>query len=140
MIRDIIFLTRDKDWSKIGNYIQNGSASVELYNTIDTIRRKRKCKVETVLQEIKKRIYIDEQSRVKEYIWSYPKYPVEYLLKVLEQLQSGKYFIDILIPLVYNLWKYPLECKDTHLKPMTDRKHEKNIDDYDITKYIWERD
>ena len=54
--------------------------------------------------------------------------------------QSGNYYLNILHPIIYDLWNYPIKCTDTSIKPMTDKKHQENRESYDLTQYIFERD
>jgi hypothetical protein len=137
MIKDMIYFTRNQKWDNIMDRIKFGKVSPQAYNLIDTIRRKKKIKIDTYLQEIKKRLYYDIQSKDFSEIWTFPKYHIEYLQGVLEELSSGNYFTDILTPVVYDLRNFPLISKDTYLKPMSDEEHKKNRDDYDLHKYLY---
>ena len=81
-----------------------------------------------------------EETIVNRYIkvWKYPRFNMEYLFGLLKELNSGKYFMDVDIPIIYDLYKYPIRCTDINTKPLTDTQHNKNKDDYDISKYLWD--
>lgn len=142
MIRDIIFLIRNsnlKDMEK--DLVDNATISAHLGNRIyDIIHDKTldKNQKEKKIKAIKDKVYITYQSDTQDLIWTFPKYNVQYLIGLIKELQSGDYLMDIYVPVINNLKKYPIECKDTHLKPMNDEQHNKNKDDYDISQYIWE--
>ena len=139
MIKDLLFLIRNKSPEKILKYAQSGIISEQLFTRINGIISdslwNKKEKYARIMQ-IKDRLYINQQSLDK--VWAYPKYSVEYLISTIKLLQSGKYFTEIYVPIINNLFKYPIECKDTHTKQLTDIEHRKARDDYDIGQYIWE--
>jgi len=140
MLYDFIFLIRSKSTTKLPDLIQRGQASEQLYNTLDTLRRQRKCGMDTILLEIKDRLYYDMTTKEYQNIWGYPKLHVSYLYSLISELRSGKYYLDILIPLIKDMKHYPIICKDTHVKPLTHEQHQQNKDDYDILQhYIEER-
>lgn len=138
MIRDLIYLIRNNNPKDFFKNAKTGKISAFLYNTITTLRYANKTTTKEVIQQIKKRLYYTHQSG--ELCWAYPKYNVEYLIQLLRELNSGKYLCDILVPLVKDLHHYPIECKDTRVFPLTQQQHNRNADDYDLGKYIWERD
>ena len=139
MIKDLLFLIRNKSVQDILKYAESGIISEHLYHRINGIINDDlwdNDEKQQKIMQIKDRLYITHQLGNK--VWAYPKYSAEYLISIIKDLQSGQYFTDIYIPVINNLFKYPIECKDTHLKPMTDTEHIKARDDYDIGQYIWE--
>jgi hypothetical protein len=42
--------------------------------------------------------------------WRFPRYSVEYLNGLLEELHNGDYFVNLYVPVIYNLYKYPIKC------------------------------
>lgn len=66
--------------------------------------------------------------------WKFPKYSVDYLKRLLNELDSGNYFLDIYVPIIHNLWKYPIKCTDTHETDIYES--EKTTDSYDLTQYL----
>jgi len=66
-------------------------------------------------------------------IWRFPKYSVEYLLKLLDILNSGE-ILDVYVPIVYDLYKYPIRCTDMNKTDVFES--EKTTDDYDLTQYL----
>jgi len=102
------------------------------------LRYMKREKVAVILNNIKGRLYRIEQLGDK--VWSYPKLNILYILSLLDMLNDRNFFMDIEIPIIYDLYKYPIHCSDTHLKPMSDSEHDKNKDDYDYTQYVFERD
>jgi len=137
MIRDIIFLSRNKRLSKMKDYIENKKVSPQMYRTILYRVHSEKKTFDEILQDIKSRVFYDYS--IGEYAWAYPKYNIEYLTRTLRELSTEKYFLSILIPIIEHLRKYPIICKDTHVFPKSDEEHNKAKDDYDISQHIWER-
>jgi len=139
LIKDLLYLIRNKSYDDIINNIGKGIISEQLYaviNSILTDTSLTKQEQQDKIMNIKNNIYYNYS--VCDYAWAFPKYNAEYLISLIKQLQSGEYIIDMYVPVINNLKKYPIKCKDTHLKPMTDEQHIKNRDDYDIGQYIWE--
>ena len=140
MLKDIMFLTRNKSVSKLKEYIENQKVSPQLYMVISTKRYQTKDKYRVIINEMKNRLYYEYQVPLTDIVWDYPKYSMEYLMGVVNELQSGKYLTDLIIPLIKDLWKYPIKCTDTKVKPLSYEEHETNKDDYDLNKYVFERD
>jgi len=138
IILDLIYLTRNNNPKHFYQNAKTGKISVYLYNTIRDLRYAEGTTRKKVVNNIKERLYYTHQ--IGEFCWAYPKYPVDYLIKLLQELTSGKYFMDIYIPLVKDRFKYPIECKDTRVFPMSNEQHKKHEDDYNIGQYIFERD
>ena len=138
ILLDIIYLTRNNNPDTFYQKAKSGRISNHLFNKIEEMRLKSKTKRKEIIQDIKKRIYYIHKTT--DLAWAFPKYSMDYLISFLTELTSGKYFMDIMIPLVKNRYKYPIECKDTRIFPLTEQQHEKNTDDYDISQYIWERE
>jgi len=138
MLKDIIFLTRNQKAKQIYKKIRSGIVSSYLYDTITSLRYVKKTTTNTILQRIKNRLYYDYQ--VSDIAWSFPKYNVNYLIELVNELNSGKYYNNILTPLIYEMHKYPIECKDTRVFPLTQQRHTDNYGDYDLQQYISERD
>ena len=135
ILKDLIYLTRHKDLKNIQDDIIKSQVSTELYNVIKYKVRKEKKSMINVVNEMKHKLYYDYQIPETDIIWTYPKYPIEYLIGLIKELQSGKYLTELLYPAINNLYQYPIKCKDTFVKPMTDKEHEKNADDYDTSQY-----
>jgi len=136
MIKDIIFLTRYNKLEEIAKYSDKGIISPELHDLLYELLYDSTLSYEDkqeIFNNIKDKLYINHQIRDK--VWTYPKYSIEYLIGLIKQIQSGEFFDELYIPVIYQLKKYPLECKDTHLKPMTPEQHIKTYDDYDLSQY-----
>lgn len=137
MIKDLIFLTRNQSKSLVDK-LENKKVSQQLHDTIIYRTLSEKIPKEQVIQDMKERLYYDQQ--IGDKMWSFPKFPIVYLEGVLKELQFGNYLSDIIVPLIKDTKKYPIRCTETHVFPMTKDRHSKNADDYDISKYLWERD
>lgn len=131
IIRDILFLIRNKQ-------VDPSKMSQHLYNIIRDKTYHSKKPFEEILGDMKKRVYYTRQ--LGEIAWSYSDIHPNYLRNLLMDLRSGDYDLEIKVPSIINLYKYPIECKDTQVKQMTEKQHEKNLDDYDISQYIYERE
>jgi len=131
MIRDLIFLFRNRP-------LKSSDVSQQLYNVVRERQFRSKKDFSSIISEMKERLYITRTLGDK--VWAYSRIQPEYLEHLLKELVSGDYDTEILVPSILDLYKYPLECKDTHLVPMTDEQHKKNLDDYDIGQHIFERD
>ena len=136
MIKDMLFIIRNKPSVNLKSYVSR-AISENLYNLMMAQALSKKTKFENIIQQMKDRMYHVYQ--IYDYTWNYPKYNPEYLTGVLNELNSGNYILNAPIPIIHDLYKYPIECKDTHLKPMTNEEHEQNKDDYDLTQYVFER-
>lgn len=156
MIKDLLWLYRNKALSNLDKYVSKGQMSVQLYNVIMSRVNQNKTIADVVNDlKINSGLYEDKilyhtsdgmTPTGEPYskgdiamIWSYPKYPIAYLQKILEDLTSGQYFLDVMIPIIKDTRHFPIQCKDTRVFPMTDEKHNKNKDDYDLTKFVSER-
>jgi len=152
MMKDILYIMRGKKFKYIKDEMINGNVSPNLYNTIFTLAKKEKTSMEDILQECKERFYkehrvIDYNTGQVDFIWNYTKWCPEMITGYIRELNSGKYFTDILYPIIKNMHyksPYPIKCTDTHLKRYkvtvdTDGniidEHKKNNDDYDINQY-----
>jgi len=139
IIKDMLFLIRNKSFDNIIENLGRGIISEQLYSVINSILTDTtldKKQIQQKVMAIKNKLYYSYDKNG--YAWAFPKYNVEYLIGLIKQLQSGQYYNEMFVPVINNLKKYPIKCKDTHLKPMTDEQHIKNRDDYDIGQYIWE--
>ncbi len=38
---------------------------------------------------------------------------MEYLIGLIKELQSNRYLTELMYPIINNLYKYPIKCKDT---------------------------
>ena len=141
MLKDILWITRRKNISKILRYIPKGDVSPQLYNLIRARQLSTKRTFHSIVMEMKDRLYYDEQ--FGEYAWSYPKITTEYLISLIDSLSSGRYFLGVPITIYRKIKKggtfvFPIKCTDTHITK-NDREFEKHIDDYEIGKYVFER-
>ena len=139
MIKDILYLMRNKTPEKLMKNAEKGIISSQLHSVIFTLFNDKIYSKKERLEHfnrIKDRLYYI----FNEYgiAWSFPKYNPNYLISIIKELQSGHYATDLYVPIIHNLKKYPIKCTDTHIKPLTDEEHQKNKDDYDLTKYIVE--
>jgi len=152
IIGDIIYLTRKNSPHKMYQHISSGKCSTHLYNIIRyRISKERKRQLEAggdfttkeylpyLFNQIKNRLYYDYS--IGRFAWAYPKYSIEYLLGLRDILNSGGYYMDIAIPVVKELYKYPLKNSDVHIKPLSNEEHSQAKDDYDLVIYHteWER-
>ena len=157
MVRDIIYLTRDNKPERMFRHIKSGKCSFHLYNVVKyLIKTERKRQKENggefktieylpyLFNQIKDRLYYD--FNIGKYAWCYPKYSVEYLLEIIDEFNSGKYLMDIAIPIVLNQYtsdgyRFPLKNSDVHIHPISNEEHEQAKDDYDLLIYQhdWER-
>jgi len=130
MIKDLLFLIRNQK-------INPDKISLNLYNITRAKTYEDKKDFDTILNEMKSRL--QHLKQLGEDAWGYSSIHPEYLVCLLNELRSGDYDRETLVPAILNLYKYPIECKDTHVKQMSEKQHSKNIDDYDIGNYIFER-
>lgn len=136
IIKDILFMIRNKPFKEDSvspQFLQVIAMKKKAYQTI-----KQKFNLGEYLSEIKKRLYYDYQ--LNSDAWATPKLNPEYLIGLLNELQSNKYVLTQQVPLIYDLWNFPIKCTDMNLKPMTNEQHEANKDDYDISAIVFERD
>lgn len=86
-----------------------------------------------VLREFYIKGKIKEQLLVNEYwySWKFPRYTEEYLYSLLDEINSGKYYKDIYIPVIEDLFKYPLKNTDIRCKPLTDKQFMKAKNEYE---------
>lgn len=85
-------------------------------------------------QRIKDRLYYDYQTGNR--IWSFPKFNPEMLKGYIAELNNGNYILSMGVPIIHDLWNYPIRCTDINELEQVDDV----MDDYDISGYIWERD
>jgi len=137
MIRDLIFLTRDLPAKKMLSKLDNQKISPFLYNLLREKVYTKKLDYDVFFQAIKGRLYRIYSTHNKS--WGFPKYSVEYLIRVIDELKTGGYILDLGYPVIYDMWTYPIKCTDTQLKPMSNEEHEENLKDYDLYNYILER-
>ena len=82
--------------------------------------------------------HIEQDDTVEYYkTWKTPIFNMEYLFGILKELESGKYFLDVPIIVIKDLYKYPIRCTDINAVK-DDQEYKEKLDDYDITQYIWE--
>jgi hypothetical protein len=137
IIKDLLFLIRNKTPDDINDALTRGSMSEQFYYILKTQASREHLSYIELLQKFKSRLYYDEQ--LGECIWAYPKLQVEYLLSVLEELQSGYYHTDLPIAIVHHPYKYPLKCTGmTSETPRTDEEHARAKSDYDLTQFFEE--
>lgn len=139
MLRDFLYLMRNKTVTHIIKNLNKNIISHQLYQAINNILTDDlydKREKNLIIKAIKDKLYYTYSS--VDVAWAFPKYPPEYIIGLLKEIQSRNYYSDMYVPIIYNLIKYPIKCKDTQIRPMTDIQHEKNKDDYDIGQYIWE--
>ena len=135
MIKDIIFLIRNKKLETLRDNMIMKKVSPQLYNVLVYKSISEKKKIGYILNEMKHRLYYDYQINGTDIVWGYSKYHIDYLVGIIMELQSGKYLTELMYPMINNLYQYPIKCKDTFVKPMTDKEHEKNADDYYTSQY-----
>ena len=139
LLKDILYLTRNKNIDNIKEKVKEGYLSGHLLEVFDfKSKGKNAVSFKEQLNNIKDRLYYDFQ--IKEHAWSFPKYNVEYLIYTMNDLHSGNYITEMCLPVIQDMYKYPIYCKDTFIKPVSSDNHNKAKDDYDIGQYIWERD
>jgi hypothetical protein len=131
MIKDLLFLIRNQE-------VNPDKISLNLYNIIRGKSYQEKKDFNTILSEMKNRLTYTNQ--LGEEAWGYSKIHPDYLVCLLKELRSGEFDTSIFVPVILNLYKYPIECKDTQVRKMTEIQHHKHLDDYDIGKYIFERE
>jgi hypothetical protein len=134
LIKDLLFLVRNQQLTS--KKVAQQVVSPNLYNVIKDRQLKTRETFETILNDIKGRLMHVKQ--IGENAWGFSSLHPEYLLGLLKELRSGNYQTDMLLPAIVNLYKYPIECKDTHVKQMTEKQHEKNGHDYNQYVYIWD--
>ena len=49
-------------------------------------------------------------------MWRFPKYSIDYLKSLIDELNSGNYYLDVYVPIIHDLHTYPIKCTDTHEK------------------------
>jgi hypothetical protein len=150
MLKDFLYLIRDKNCNKLEEYANKGRISNQLYNIIHARASSESTTIEDVITDMKNRLYYDciindTNKNSKTYgepmvTWSFPKIPVEYLLTIIQELSSGKYFRDIFIPLIKNTRLYPIKCSETRVFPIDHETHKNRVDDYDITSKMYRDD
>jgi len=64
--------------------------------------------------------------------WLVPRYSWEYLNGILQELNSGDYFKDIYMPIIYDLYKFPIKNTDIRTKPLTDNTFNKAKTEYEM--------
>jgi len=134
ILKDILFLMRNKSFKSITKYAKKEKVSQQLHNYIKGLTYDRVSK--DYIKGLKDNLYFT--LKANDIVWAIPKYSPDYIIKHIKLLQSGKYLTDIYVPIINNLTKFPIKCTDMTVKPMTNDEHDKNSDDYDIGKYIWE--
>jgi len=45
-------------------------------------------------------------------VWTIPIFSLQYLKSMIKELQSGRYELNMEVPIVRNLWKTPIRCTD----------------------------
>lgn len=65
------------------------------------------------------------------FAWDFPRYSVEYLYGLINELNSGHYFKECYVPIIYNLWDYPIKNTDVHIKPMSEEEFEQARNEYE---------
>jgi len=136
LLKDILFLIRDKKYN-FKRY--KDKISPQLYSVLWGIlhdKEHNKEHTKELIDSIKDRCYYTYQAYDK--VWATPKYNPNYIISIIKELQSGKYYIDLPVPIINNLYKYPIRCTDMSNTDID--SSEKTSDDYDIGKYIWERE
>jgi len=63
--------------------------------------------------------------------WLTPKFSWEYLNNLLDEINSGDYWKEIYMPIIYDLFTYPLKNTDTHLKQLTNTDFNKAKSEYE---------
>lgn len=66
--------------------------------------------------------------------WKFPKYSIRYLRSVLNELDSGNYLLDVYVPIIHNLSKYPIRCTDVNSTDIYES--ERTTDSYDLSQYL----
>jgi len=134
MIKDLMFLTRDKKPHQFKEYISLQKCSPQLSDIIHYKQKHQKITLDKVITKCKGRLYYWIKSKDGSEFWKYPKFHMEYLSHILSELQSGKYYDELVIPIIHNVWKFPLECKDTHIitKGIPTKYYDTEIE-YEIT-------
>jgi len=140
MIKDMLFMIKDKNPDKMYNLLKSGNLSMQLYNYLSERALTDKEKFIQQIAFIKDRLYYDFQANNKAWNTIKPIFNPDYLIGILNELDTSDFILDMGLPVVNDLYKYPLECKDTQVKPMSDEKHISNLGDYDMTQYVFERD
>jgi len=122
LLRDILWLIRNVDNKKLKIKAYEGKISKHLYNLLQ--------KKHTTLSEIKDRLYYVYQLGDK--AWAFPKISPEYILRLLNELNSGRYYLDVIVPIIKDLHKYPIVCSD--IRACNIYRSQETKDDYDLTK------
>jgi len=135
---DIVLILKDLLYIIRHDTIHKGSLSKPLRDIIEWKAKNEKTSEISVLNDMKKRIYWDFQ--IGRFGWAYPKMHPDYIKGLIHLLNKKDYIMDLAIPLIYDRYTYPIRCTGTHVRPLTDEQHDKNSEDYDIAKYIWERE
>ena len=96
-----------------------GTDAIQLLKDLIFLIDKNKKTVSDILYEIMLRKPIKDVDdrifhKIQAYdrVWIIPIYNLIYLKSLVKELQSGKYVLDMEIPIVKNLWKTPLRCTD----------------------------
>ena len=130
-IKDILFIIRN---SKVSTLRQlKEKVSEQLYIIVRERLKEEGATLSNILNDMKDNIYWDFS--LSQFAWAYPKIQVDYLIAQLRLLNDKQYTMDLYVPMIHNLYKYPLRCTDIKLKPMTEEQHSNNLGDYDISQY-----
>jgi hypothetical protein len=139
MLKDILFVLHNKPYNP-----DKISEQLDYIITKRMNSRKIKRKADTIIGDMKERIHYTYQSN--SIVWGYPKVSPNYIVKLIDSLKSGEfghilreYDIQIMVPLISNLRRYPLKCTEYH-KPKDNEQHKEQKDDYAIDSYIFERE
>ena len=84
--------------------------------------------------------YIIEEDDNPKYLkwWRFPRYNMEYLFSILKELQSGRYYLDVPIIVIKDLYHFPIKCTDLNqCKDNKDFKEKAEI--YKANKFVFER-
>jgi len=146
-IQDLIFIIRNhsNDTGTIKKALESGKISQQLYDTIEFKRRHSKKTRAKILYGMRMRSYRHEKHlETGDYKWKYPLYDINLLKYYIKELKSGRFFIDILTPVIKDTQNFPTKNTDLHiLKPETtndgDYKVNDNLGDYDLNQYVYER-
>lgn len=130
MLKDLLLIIRNKTISSASPQLLYIFKYIKKYSDTTTDKE--------IIDDMKKRIYWD--FNVGRFGWAYPKIHPEYIIELLDLLKPSNYLMDICVPLVYDRYRYPIRCTDISIHPMTDEQHSDNADDYDLNRYIAERE
>jgi hypothetical protein len=143
MLKDLLFLIRDKSKTKLEDYAKKGRISHQLYNLIEAKAIDGDKTIEDIITDMKNRLYYDctiyDDNGEPSMMWQFPKINIHYLNWVIRELSnSNRYFNDVYIPLIKNTYLFPIKCSDTRVHPMSNEQHKKNREDYEIGQYYEE--